>query len=176
MSGDARRAEVEQQLSTLSILQSVYCMDGEFTTPEDTASVLDAFSNGEELSSQSLHVALQATLSISLQDAASRVIGLSISWNSDKARSAEEGTAEELQLRLKQPNWLSKKNFEQLSDTFQLRLADLLQEEADDQVALVAIAVEAAHELSLQAAASVDQSIEEGTLKSSDTASSDSLV
>lgn len=176
MSTDARRAEVEQQLSTLAILQSVYCMEGEFTTPEDTATVLDAFSNGEELPVQSLEVSLQATLNIALQeDVASRMIGLHISWNTDKSAKTKEGTIEKLHLRLRQPEWLSKRNAEQLCSSFQARFAGLPEEEAEDEVAFVALAVEAAKELSLQAASSADQHVDDNQVKS-ETNPSDSLV
>lgn len=178
MSRETRFVELERQLSTLTILQSVYCMEGEFAVPDETAQLLDAYSNGRELEllqeghSSSL---LQATLTIPLEDAASRMIGLHISWTACKDSSEQSDKPDRLQLRLVRPDWLLKKGFEELSVAFNDRLASIPQEDEDeDEVGLVASAVEAARWLSLQAAAASCKVVEnEGALNGT---ASDALV
>jgi hypothetical protein len=178
MASETRLLELEKQLSTLTILQSVYCMDGEFAVPESAAELLDAYSNGIDLASLQAGPSttlLQATLNIPLQDAASRMIGLHISWIACKDGSVQPGKPDGLQLRLVRPDWLLKKSFEELSIAFNDRLAGLPNEDQDeDEVGLVGLAVEAARELSVQAAANLRKEIKnEGALNG---AVSDALV
>jgi len=178
MSSEASHVELERQLSTLTILQSVYCMDGEFVLPEDTAKLLEAFSEGEEVSGSSGSSSLlQATLNIPLEDAAaaSRMIGLHISWNASKDKPVQMHKQEVMHLRLVRPDWLLKKSFEQLSATFEEQLAKLPEADLEDEVALVASAVELAKELSMQAASSMSKS-DKGNGLTGDFPPSDGLV
>lgn len=151
MSSEARLAELERQLSTLSILQSVYCMEGEFKASDETAVLLDAFSSGEELVNLP-HAALQAVLSVAISDEdPTKVIGLDVTWK--PAQNVEETSQapDACQIRLLRPDWLLRKAFESLSSEFQQELANVSAEEAEDEVALVACAVENAKDLALKA-------------------------
>lgn len=176
MSSEASLVELERQLSTLTVLQSVYCMDGEFVLPEDAAKMLQTFSDGEEVLGLSGSSRLiQATLNIPLEDAASRMIGLHISWIACKDKPAHKGISDPMQLRVSRPDWLLKKTFEQLSASFEAQLAKLPEEDLEDEVALVASAVELAKELSLQAASSMSR-IGKDDAQTGNNTPSDSLV
>lgn len=163
MSVQSQPVELEGQLSTLSILQSVYCMEGEFVTPQETTFLIDAYSSGEDLGELPVPCALQATLSISLEDAASsRMIGLHISWSTDKPADTSTATpAPAPKLHLLKPDWLTRKSFESLSTSFDQQLAELPDGEFEDEVSLVASAVEAAQVLSAGVLAKQDADGEE---------------
>lgn len=154
MSSEARLAELERQLSTLSILQSVYCMDGEFKASHETAVLLDAFSSGEELVKLP-HAALQAVLNIAIsEEDPTKVIGLDVSWKPTQNVEVTPQAPDACQIRLLRPDWLLRKTFESLSSEFQRELASVSAEEAEDEVALVAFAVEKANDLALKALSS----------------------
>lgn len=169
MSTEDRLAELERQLSTLAVLQSVYCMEGEFTATERTSSLLDAFSNGEDLSaSVPLASPLQATLNIAIAEDSNKLIGLSISWKPSSQ------VPDACQIRLLRPEWLPRRLYERVLSVFEQELASLALDEAEDEVAVVAFAVEKAKELALKACA--DEESDSALKSSASSADSDSLV
>lgn len=159
MSADARVVELERQLSTLAVLQSVYCMDGEFATTDETAALLEAYNDGKDLNALlSASTTAQATLRVHLSEENIKQVSLNIHWLQRRGLDdAAAAAAEPLRIRPTQPTWLSRRAFEDLSSRFQARIAELPEDEKEDEVALVAFAVETVKELAIETQAASGQ-------------------
>lgn len=174
MSADARIVELERQLSTLAVLQSVYCMDGEFATTDETAALLEAYNDGKDLNALlSASTTAQATLQVHLSEENSEQVSLNIHWLQRGLDDAAGAAADPLRIRPTQPNWLSRRAFEDLSSRFQARIAELPEDEKEDEVALIAFAVEAVKELAIETQAASEQKNGATALENS---ASDTLV
>lgn len=144
---------LEAALSALSVLQSLYCLDKEFEPSEETATLLEAFADGEDpstlLSVTNLSF-LQAVLRVSLDEG---VAGGDVSAESESKEytvalqlrfslSSTSDAASGFSVQVDPPNWMSRKQYESLSESFQAELIALQPEDADDEVAYVSKAVE----------------------------------